>query len=116
MKHYLSQACLVAALVVAGFGISGTTAHAAAPPMNSIQESGGWDAPPPELDEVSRRGFHDGIEGAHKDWENHRRPTPENRDEFRHPPVPHRDRQAYRDGFRRGYEHAFDHWNHEQPR
>ena len=72
----------------------------------------GWDAPPPELDEVSRRGFHDGIEGARKDYENHRRPDVNNRDEFRHPPVARRDREAYRHGFERGYQVGVDHLMH----
>jgi len=64
------------------------------------------------LDEVSRRGFHDGIEGARKDYENHRRPDVNNRDEFRHPPVARRDREAYRHGFERGYQVGVDHLMH----
>jgi hypothetical protein len=71
-----------------------------------------WDAPPQELDEVSRHGFHDGIEGARKDFDNHRSPDPHNRDEFRHPHVPERDREAYRRGFERGYQVGVDHLYH----
>lgn len=112
----LSQACMIAVLATTGFGVTGVKAQAAPMPIGYVQDRGPWDAPPPELDEVARRGFHDGLDGARKDWENHRRPTPENRDEYRHPSVPRRDRQAYREGFRRGYMHAFDHWNHERPR
>lgn len=63
-----------------------------------------WDAPPGELNEIQRRGFHDGLEGAHRDFDNHRRPEVRNRDEYRHPHVPGDQREAYRDGFRRGYE------------
>ena len=68
-----------------------------------------WESPPAELDEVSRHGFHDGIEGARRDFENRRPPTPENRDEFRHPHVPPPLRGAYREGFRRGYNRAMSH-------
>jgi hypothetical protein len=68
-----------------------------------------WAAVPPELQGAERQGFHDGIEGARKDAENHRPPSVENRDEYRHPGVPHRDRGAYRDGFRRGYQIGVDH-------
>lgn len=69
----------------------------------------GWAVPPAELQGVESQGFHDGIEGARRDYENHRPPNVENRDEFRHPPVPHHDREAYRHGFRRGYEVGVEH-------
>jgi hypothetical protein len=68
-----------------------------------------WDAFPSEFNDVQRQGFHDGIEGARRDFENHRQPTPENRDEFRHPHVPPPLRDAYREGFRRGYDRAMAH-------
>jgi len=75
------------------------------PPLAGIgQDRGGWDAPPGELNELQRQGFHDGIEGAHKDYDNHRRPDVNNRDEYRHPHLPPEQREAYRDGFRRGYD------------
>jgi hypothetical protein len=94
---------------------SGRPLHAAgngAPmPAGYVQERG-WDVPPPELDEVTRRGFHDGIEGAHKDYDNHRRPDVNNRDEFRHPHVADRDKEAYRNGYARGYQTGVDHLYH----
>jgi hypothetical protein len=68
-----------------------------------------WDAPPDELNDFQRRGFHDGIEGARKDFDNHRRPDVDNRDEYRHPQLPGPEREAYRDGFRRGYAAAMSH-------
>ncbi len=71
-----------------------------------------WEAPPPEFQEVERRGFHDGIEGARKDFGNHRPPSVENRDEYRHPPVSGADRRAYRQAFRRGYQAGVDHIYH----
>jgi len=71
-----------------------------------------WEQPPAEFREVQRQGFHDGVEGARKDFQNHRRPDVENRDEFRHPHVPGPDRRAYREAFRRGYQAGVDHiWN-----
>lgn len=101
-----ASAILLAALAVpvSAAGVSGM-------PVSGIglQDRDDWHAPPPELDEVMRRGFHDGIEGARKDYENHRRPDVNNRDEFRHPPVPHRDREAYRRGFERGYQRGVEH-------
>jgi hypothetical protein len=72
-------------------------------------QEGGWDAPPPEFREVQRKGFHDGIEGARKDFDNHRPPNVNNRDEYRHPHVDASMRDDYREGFRRGYEVAMQH-------
>jgi len=86
-----------------------------AAPIGYAQERG-WDVPPGELDEVSRRGFHDGVEGARKDYGNHRPPNVHNREEFRHPSVPHRDREAYRHGFERGYQAGVEHLEHWQDR
>lgn len=56
--------------------------------------------------QARQRGFQEGMEGALKDFGNRRRPDPDNRDEFRHPPVPGQFRDFYRDGFRRGYQQA----------
>lgn len=53
--------------------------------------------------EVRRQGFRDGVAGAIKDFGNHRRPDPNNRDEYRHPSGTYSDQMRYRDGFERGY-------------
>jgi hypothetical protein len=68
-----------------------------------------WDMPPQEFRDIQRQGFHDGIEGARKDYDNHRRPDVNNRDEYRHPHVAASAHADYREGFRRGYEVAMDH-------
>ncbi len=47
--------------------------------------------------------------GAQKDFDNHRRWDPKNRDEYRNPHLPPEQREAYRDGFRRGYERGEAH-------
>lgn len=70
-----------------------------------------WDAPPAEFREAQRKGFHDGVEGARKDFDNHREPNVENREEFRHPHVPRDEREDYREGFRQGYDRAMSHLN-----
>jgi hypothetical protein len=68
-----------------------------------------WDAFPREFNDVQRRGFHDGLLGARRDFDNHRRPDVNNREEYRHPHLPPELREAYRDGFRRGYDRAMAH-------
>lgn len=70
-----------------------------------------WDAPPAEFREAQRQGFHDGVEGARKDFGNHRPPNVENREEYRHPHVSHDLREDYREGFRAGYDRAMSHMN-----
>jgi len=103
--------------VTAGLiGTSASTADAAAPQNGAyVQDQPGWDAPPAEFREVQRQGFHDGIEGARKDFDHHRMPDVKNREEFRHPHVDPAVREDYREGFRRGYEMAMHHMmDHQQ--
>jgi hypothetical protein len=99
----LSLALLIPSKASAVGSPSGSAAVAAA------QEHGAWDAPPEEFREVQRQGYHDGVEGARKDYENHRHPDVENRDEYRHPHVPSSERQDYREGYRQGYQRAVEH-------
>ena len=80
------------------------------PPPPGYGQRQPWEAPPSQFQqEIQRRGFRDGIDGARKDYGNHRRPDVNNRDEYRHPSVPGRDRRAYREGFRRGYNVGVQH-------
>ncbi len=79
-----------------------------APPQPVYAQA--WMAPPPEFAAAQQRGFHDGIEGAKKDFENHRPPNVNNRDEYRNPKfIPSPDRRDYRFGFARGYREAVRH-------
>jgi len=61
------------------------------------------DDAPREWNDIQRKGFHDGMTGAQRDWDNHRNPNPENRDEFRDVDLPRDQAELYREGFRRGY-------------
>jgi hypothetical protein len=80
------------------------------PPPPGYGQGGGWDAPPNDIQsDAMRRGFHDGLEGARKDFDNHRRPNVNNRDEYRHPSIGGRLRHDYRAGFRRGYDAGVRH-------
>ena len=80
-----------------------------AAPTPGYGQAGGWDVPPQEFKDIQRQGYHDGIEGARKDFDNHRRPDVNNRDEYRHPHVESSARADYREGFRRGYDTAMQH-------
>ncbi|MGB6191988.1 MAG: hypothetical protein WBF42_05950 [Terracidiphilus sp.] len=84
-------------------------AEGAAAAAVAAQNHGQWDSPPQEFKDIQRQGFHDGVEGARKDFDNHRRPNVENRDEYRHPHVPESAREDYREGFRQGYQRGVEH-------
>jgi ribosome modulation factor len=73
------------------------------------QDRDDWNRAPDGWNDIQRRGFHDGVEGARKDAGNHRQPNVENRDEYRHPDVPPPMWRAYRDAFRHGYNVAMSH-------
>ena len=75
------------------------------------QDRGGWDAPPGELREVQRRGFHDGLDAGKEDAEHHHHNIEKSR-LYRHPPV----QSGERDGFRRGYEAAISHYGGDRDR
>ena len=84
-------------------------APAGSPSAAGFFQDGRWDEPPAEFREAQRQGFHDGIEGARKDYGNHRAPNVDNREEYRHPHIESSLRQDYREGFRRGYDKAMHH-------
>ena len=90
-------------------GMTGATTLKAqqGPPPSYGQ--GRWDAPPREFNQAQRQGFIDGIDGAQKDYGNHRQPNVNNRWEYTHPNMPRQVWDTYRDGFRRGYDRAMSH-------
>jgi hypothetical protein len=109
MKHN-RIALFVLAIAVGTSGLAmAQYAPARLQPAGYGQGPGGWDTPPQEFRDIQRQGYHDGIEGARKDYDNHRRPDVNNRDEYRHPHVPASAKDDYREGFRRGYEAAMAH-------
>ena len=75
----------------------------------AAQDDHGWDAPPTEFREAQRKGFHDGVEAARRDFTEQRPPELERKREFREPPVPPEARDEYRDAFRHAYEMAYKH-------
>ena len=113
MRNRLAISALVFALATSGFAM----AQPFASPAPAFQDHDrdrdyNWNTPPQEFRDIQRQGYHDGIEGARKDYDNHRRPDVNNRDEYRHPHVPESARSDYREGYRRGYETAVDHLMH----
>ena len=62
--------------------------------------------PPPTLNfqAIEQQGAHDGFEAARKDVADNRPPVFDHHPRFRNPPVPPPGWEAYRRGFRQGYE------------
>ena len=92
MRNRLAVPLLALTLTASGLAIARPYPVLAQP--NSQDRS--WDAPPQEFKDIQRQGYHDGIEGARKDYDNHRRPDVNNRDEYRHPHVSDSAKADYR--------------------
>ena len=75
-----------------------------------------WDRAPDAYQDAQRRGFHEGIEAARRDFADHRHADADDHDVYKHPPVDERDRGAFREGFREGYRRAMDHMKHDRDR
>jgi hypothetical protein len=113
MRKQLGISALAFALSTSGLAIA--QPFAAPAPAFQYQDHDrdhDWNTPPQEFRDIQRQGYHDGIEGARKDYDNHRRPDVNNRDEYRHPHVPDSAKADYREGFRRGYETGVEHLMH----
>jgi ribosome modulation factor len=101
----------LALFLIGGFSAAGTSAAPLSSPVFSGGQERGWDEPPREFNEIQRRGFRDGIEGARHDMDNHRNPDVDNRDEYRNANFPPEIREQYREAFRRGYMMAINRMN-----
>jgi len=105
-------AALVLALLPGVTGAGATMAWATptgTPAAGFGQDRGGWDRPSAGLRGMERQGFQDGIEGARKDFGNHRQPNVNNREEYLRPNLPRGEWRTYQRGFQRGYQQAAAH-------
>lgn len=110
-RNWFAISTLAVSLAVPGSMMLAARAHAApAPATPGFYQDRQWDQPPGEFHDAQRQGFHAGIEAAHHDIDNHRHRDAEHHEEFRHPPVDHDHVRDFRDGFRRGYDTAWRHF------
>jgi len=113
-KQWFAISALALALGATSGGFAARAyAAPAASPSAGFQE-GRWDEPPSEYRDVQRQGFHDGMEAARIDFENHRHKDADDHDAYRHPPVDHNQRDDYRNAFKEGYSRAMHHLRDEQ--
>ena len=104
MRAKLGTMAVLIGLGLTTLGVAGVKAQEGpAPPPGYYNQP--WTRSPDQYrSDIGRRGFHDGIEGARRDFQNHRPPNVNNRDEYRHPSVGGQARHEYREAFRRGYQ------------
>ena len=76
--------------------------------QNSAQRNP-WDTPPPQLHDIGRRGYQDGIEAARNDMNSHHPMDAQRSQMYRHPPVRRHERNDYRQGFTQGYQRSMQH-------
>jgi hypothetical protein len=108
MRARLGTMALLIGLGLTTFGTAAKAQGPPPPPPGYYNQP--WTRVPDDYrNDIARRGFHDGIEGARRDFENHRQLNVNNRDEYRHPDVPHDARREYRDAFRKGYDVGVQH-------
>ena len=106
MKTNRTLLTVLSLAMLAGTGLASAQYYQGPPPPPPQ----GWEAPPAQFIAAQQRGYHDGVEGARKDFDNHRPPNVNNRDEYRNPHfIAPPDRQDYRKGFREGYRVAVSH-------
>jgi hypothetical protein len=86
------------------------SASVSAQSQNRAVDPDAWDTPPEGLQDIQLKGFRDGIASAHKDFDKHREPNVQDRVEYRNPHLPAEQKEAYRDGFSRGYERGASHF------
>lgn len=107
------------ALCVAAPGALKATASPAQPLPSAAQyqdRDRDWDRPPDAYQDAERRGFHEGVEAARRDFADHRRADADDHGVYKHPPVDEHDRSAFREGFKEGYHRAMEHMRHEGDR
>ena len=106
-----TEALAISALVLLTASTTGVmVAQYYGPPPARYAQEPAWDQVPPEFRAAQQRGFQDGVDGARKDFKNHRPPNVMNRDEYRNPHfISPADRADYRVGFRQGYDVAARH-------
>jgi hypothetical protein len=103
------------ALCVVSVGTVKAAAHSAPPASAAAmyQDHDRWDEAPGGYHDAQRRGFHEGVEAARKDFADRRHANADDHEMYKHPPVDGHDRHEFRDGFREGYHRAMEHMRHD---
>ena len=112
-KTFAISALTIAMAVPAGWMSAKAYAAPAPQPTAGLYQERSWDEPPQEFREAQRKGFHEGVEAARRDFERRSHKDADDHEAYRHPRVERELREDYREGFRRGYEAAMRHMSGE---
>ena len=108
----------VSALAISlGATSGGLTSRAYAAPTGARAagyQEGRWDEAPSEYRDAQRQGFHNGVEAARRDFENHRHKDADDHEMYKHPPVERDLHGDYRNAFKEGYSRAMHHMREER--
>jgi hypothetical protein len=108
--RFIGLSVIALALAIPGVVKAKALVPAPHPAFSQDRDRDRWDTPPAEYrDEVQRRGYHEGVEAARRDFNEHRRSDADDHDAYRHPPVEGSARNDFREGFREGYRRAMEH-------
>lgn|SRR5215831_18444212 len=106
------------ALCIAAPAAVKATTHEAQPTPGAAQyqdRDRDWDRPPDAYQDAQRRGFHEGMEAARRDYMDRRHADADDHDAYKHPPVEgDTARHDFREGFKEGYHRAMEHMRHER--
>lgn len=107
MGTYARTAALLA--LMGAFTAAPALLHGAAAAQEGFTSNLPWNQPPAEFKEMQRKGFHDGVQAAIKDYDKHRDADLERHKDFVRPKVDKSYVPDYRDGYKRGYNDAYKH-------
>ena len=112
-KTWLAVSALAVSLGATSGGIA-AKAYATPAPSPQYEGQGRWDEPPSEYRDAQRMGFHDGVEAARRDFNEHRHRDADDHASYKHPRVERDLVSDYRNAFREGYSRAMHHMKDER--
>ena len=112
-KTWLAVSALAVSLGATSGGIAARAYAMPAPSQPQYEGQGRWDEPPSEYREAQRMGFHDGVEAARRDFNEHRHRDADDHGSYKHPRVERELVSDYRNAFREGYSRAMHHMQDE---
>lgn len=93
------------------------SASAQYPDQGRQDQDRNWNREPDNYRDAQRQGFHEGMEAARRDYDQHRHADVDDHQMYKHPPVDGGDaRRDFRQGFKEGYRRAMDHMRNEGDR
>ena len=113
-KTWFTVSALALALGATSGGFAARAHAAPAPSQPQYEGQGRWDEPPSEYRDAQRMGFHDGVDAARRDFDEHRHRDADDHGAYKHPRVERDLVSDYRSAFKEGYSRAMHHMREER--